>query len=768
MTMNAPFAPADWFTPPRRRAFQVLPGQGDPSWLGRLGRWVARRRIGVLLAAAAVLAGLAPLAAGVASHLRNGGFTAPAADSTRADAVLADRFHGGAPNLVLVVGVPGSVDDPAAVSAGRALAAQVGRDPGVLAVSSYWSTQAAGAAPLRSTDGRRALVLVRLAGDEDEVRQAAKRLVPQVAGQRGGLDVRATGTAQVSVEIERRSEVDLRRAEALTLPVTLLILVLVFGSAVAATLPLVIGGLSVLGTYAALRVVTFFTPVSIFSLNITTALGLGLAIDYSLFMVTRYREELTRRRSVVAAVGETVRTAGRTVLFSALTVALSLSALLVFPLYFLRSFAYAGIAVVLFAALESLFVLPALLALFGRRVDALDLRGPLRRLFGRTPPAAPAAESAFWRRVATAVMRRPLPVAVLTVGVLVALGAPFLRAEFGLTDDRVLPASAPAHQAAQTIRDGFAGRESSAVTVVLPDLAGAGAGTAAVADYAARVSAVPGVTRVDTATGSFAGGRRVAPPGPASARFADGRGGWLSVVTGTEPYSAAGSRLVADVRAVPAPAPALVGGQAAQLVDTRAELARRLPLALGIIALTTMVLLFAFSGGLLIPVNAVVLNLLSLTATFGAMVYVFAEGHLRWLVGDFTVTGLVDITIPVLMFCVAFGLSMDYEVFLLSRIREEYRRTGDNAQAVATGLARTGRLVTAAAVLIATVLVALAASGLTFLKLLGVGLTVAVIMDATVIRGLLVPAFMRLAGRANWWAPGPLRRLHARIGLSED
>src|SRR6266540_3957807 len=298
MTMNAPFAPADWFTPPRRRAFQVLPGQGDPSWLGRLGRWVARRRIGVLLAAAAVLAGLAPLAAGVASHLRNGGFTAPAADSTRADAVLADRFHGGAPNLVLVVGVPGSVDDPAAVSAGRALAVQVGRDPAVLAVTSYWSTQAAGAAPLRSTDGRRALVLVRLAGDEDEVRQAAKRLVPQVAGQRGGLDVRATGTAQVSVEIERRSEADLRRAEALTLPVTLLILVLVFGSAVAATLPLVIGGLSVLGTYAALRVVTFFTPVSIFSLNITTALGLGLAIDYSLFMVTRYREELTRRRWV--------------------------------------------------------------------------------------------------------------------------------------------------------------------------------------------------------------------------------------------------------------------------------------------------------------------------------------------------------------------------------------------------------------------------------------------------------------------------------------
>jgi RND superfamily putative drug exporter len=766
MTTHAAFTPTDWFTPPRQPSPQLPAAPSDRSRLGRLGRWVARRRIAVLVATAAVLVALAPLAAGAATHLRNGGFTATGADSTRAGAVLAGRFHGGEPNLVLVATAAGPVDDPAAAAAGRALADRVSRDPDVLAVTSYWSAPPTVATPLRSADGRSALVLVRLAGDEDQVRQAAKRLVPHAVGRQGPLEVRATGTAQVSVEIEQRSEADLRRAEALALPVTLLILVLVFGSAVAAMLPLVIGGLSILGTYAVLRLLTFVTPVSIFSLNITTALGLGLAIDYSLFILTRYREELGSRRSVIAAVGETVRTAGRTVLFSALTVALSLSALLVFPLYFLRSFAYAGIAVVLLAAVQSVLVLPALLALAGRRVDALDLRGPLRRLTGRhTAPPNAASESAFWRRIATAVMRRPLVVAVLTVGLLAVLGVPFLHARFGLTDDRVLPASAPAHQAAQELRDGFAARESSAVTVVLPDLPGAG--TAALADYAARVSAVPGVTRVDTATGSYTAGRRTVQATPASARFADGHGGWLSVITRTEPYSAAGSRLVADVRAVPAPAPALVGGQAAMLVDTRAELGRRLPLALGIIALTTMVLLFAFTGSVLIPIKAVALNLLSLTATFGAMVYVFADGHLRPLVGDFTVTGLIDITIPVLMFCVAFGLSMDYEVFLLSRIKEEYARTGNNTHAVATGLARTGRLVTAAAVLIATVLLSMATSGLTFLKMLGIGLTLAVIMDATVIRGLLVPAFMRLTGRANWWAPAPLRRLHTHIGLSE-
>ncbi|NED20609.1 MMPL family transporter [Streptomyces sp. SID9913] len=727
-----------------------------------MGRWLARRRLWVLLVTLAALVVAVPFGSDVESRLSEGGITVPASESARADELLNTRFEGGSPHLVFIAAADENIDAAPISSEGTALTERLADEPGVVQAASYWTL---GKAPtLRSKDGTTGLIMVRLAGDEDQVRKTAARIVPEVVGDRGPLKVTATGVTAVRMEIEKRSEEDLTKAELLSGPLVLIILLIVFGSVVAASTPLAVGILAVIGSFVILRLLDMVVQVSVFSVNITTALGLGLAIDYSLFIVTRYREELARGRTVHEAIAESVRTAGRTVLFSALTVAVSLSAMLVFPMYHLRSFAYSGIAVVILAALGSVIILPALLAVLGRRIDALNVR----RLFRRNAKASAALtdREGFWHKLAMAVMRRPLPFALTIAAVLVALGLPFLRAEFGDSDDRVLPASSPAHQGAQVLREEFDNREGSPLNVVLPAI-DATAQPTKLADYAQQLSTVPGITRVDALTGSYSEGQKVAPPGPASDRFKADKGTWLSVVSDTEPYSERGMDLVDTVRAQPAPDTVLVGGQAALLVDSKATLGDKLPWALGIIAASTLVLLFLFTGSLLIPLKAIVLNLLSLTATFGAMVYVFQDGHLRWLVGDFTVTGMLDIDTPILMFCVAFGLSMDYEVFLLSRIKEEYHRTGDNISAVAWGLERTGRLVTAAAALVATVLLAFATSGLTPLKLLGVGLALAVIVDATLVRGILVPAFMRLAGRANWWAPRPLARLHQKIGLDD-
>ncbi len=566
-----------------------------------------------------------------------------------------------------------------------------------------------------------------------------------------------TGEAEVFRQVGSTIESDLKKAETIALPVTLVLLVLVFGGLVAASLPLFIGALTVAGTFLVLQVINSFTDVSIFALNLTTAMGLGLAIDYALFVISRYREELAAGWPPNDAVVRTVRTAGRTVVFSAATVAISLSALLVFNQPLLRSFAYAGVAVAALAALASVIVLPAVLALLGHRVDSL-------RILRRKPVTPTAGENDVWHRIAMTVMKRPGRIAAAATLLLLFLGAPFLNIDLALSDYRVLPAKASAREALGTISTEFASRESSATEIVVPNYSATDA--RALTTYAAALSKVPEVARVDAAGGSFVGGNLVAPPNAASARFAGKGSTWLSVVPNVEPVSPAGERMVEHLRAIDAPFTTMVGGPSAQLVDSKASLFARLPYAAAIIAIVTFVLLFLMFGGLLVPLKALLLNVLSLSATFGAMVWIFQEGHLSKAL-DFTATGTIDATTPVLMFCIAFGLSMDYEVFLLSRIKEEHDRTGDNTRAVAMGLERTGRIVTAAAVLISLVFVAFATSGITFIKLFGLGLALAVLMDAFVIRATLVPAFMRLAGEANWWAPVPLRRLQQRIGLSE-
>jgi RND superfamily putative drug exporter len=571
------------------------------------------------------------------------------------------------------------------------------------------------------------------------------------------LTVAVGGQAAVFRQISAQVEKDLRTAEAITFPVVLVLLVLVFGSVVAATLPLAVAVLAVAGTLLALWLLTLATEVSVFSINLTTGLGVGLGIDYSLFIVSRFREELRAGLAPDDAVVRTVQTAGRTVLFSGLTVAISLAALLVFPLYFLRSFAYAGIAVVALACLGALLVLPSLLALLGTRVDHL-------RLLRRTPSAVGRG---VWHRIASFVMRRPWPIAISVVATLLLLGAPFLGAQAGLYDDRVLPQSATSRQVQDQIRTNFPAQEAAALQVVATTAGPAGPQRDQAVDrYAATLSSLGGVARVDTSTGSYQTGRHVAPPAAASTRFASNDGIWLAVIPSVEPLSAPGQRLVADVRSAPAPFPTLVTGPSAELVDSRDSILAGLPPTAAIIAAVTLVLLFLMTGSVVVPLKAIVLNLLSLTATFGAMVWTFQQGHLADLLG-FTATGTLNSSMLILMFCIAFGLSMDYEVFLLSRIKEAYDRTGDNQASVAIGLDRSGRIVTAAAALLGIVFLALASSQISFLKMFGVGMALAIIVDATLIRALLVPAIMRLAGTANWWARGPLRRLRDRVGLRE-
>ncbi|MFD5411389.1 MMPL family transporter [Streptomyces nojiriensis] len=705
----------------------------------------ARPRLTLLLAllvtALAVVAG-----GGVADRLGSGGWEDPGAQSTYAARALEREFPHSEPNLLLLVdaaaGTTG-VDDPAVAAEAERLTTALAAERGVVGVGSYWRAQLP---TLRSENGRQALIVARVQGDEKTATAALERMAPRFEGEHGPVRVSLGGPAAVQREVTRTIQEDLLRAELIALPVTLVLLVLVFGSAVAALLPLGVGIVAILGTNAVLRGLTEFTDVSVFAQNLTTALGLGLAIDYALFIVRRFREELAAGRDPVAAVGATLRTAGRTVLFSALTVAVSLSAMLFFPMYFLRSFAYAGVAVVLLAAAAALILLPAALVLLGDRVNALDLRRLWRGSRPETAATGPAEAGRGWGRAAALVMRRAPVFAVATTVGLLLLGLPFLGVEFGTVDDRQLPKDAPSHVVQEQIRDGFPASPGGGVTV----LAEGAPGPERLAAYRDRLAALPGVTRVDGPIGSATGSGYST----------------FSVSVEGEAVGQTARDLVDEVRAVDAGFKTSVTGQAAVLVDAQKAIAGALPAAAALVVLATLLLVFLLTGSLLIPLQAVLLNALSLTAMFGAVVWVFQEGNLSGLL-SFTATGDIETTLPVLMFCIAFGLSMDYGVFLISRIKEEYDRTGDHESAVRTGLARTGGLITAAAVILAVVMVAIGTSRVTNTKMLGLGIALAVLMDAMVVRSLLVPAVMKLTGRATWWAPAPLRRLHEKFGLSE-
>jgi RND superfamily putative drug exporter len=703
----------------------------------------------------------------VAKHLSAGGFQDPTSESAQATKLLVDKFGQGDMELLISVTSGAGAQGTAARAVGTDIADQLKASPYVGDVTSAWTAPASAAPALISKDGKTGLIVAGITGGESGAQQHAKDLAERLVHDRDGVTVRAGGEAMTYVQINAQSEKDLLTMESIAIPLSFIVLVWVFGGLISAALPLAVGGFAILGSMAVLRAITLVTDVSIFALNLTVALGLALAIDYTLLIISRYRDELAEGADRDRALVRTMMTAGRTVLFSAMTVALSMVAMALFPMYFLKSFAYAGIAVVVFAAVAAIVVAPAAIALLGDRLDSLDARRLARWVFRRPDPVRKPIEQNFWYRSTKFVMRRAVPIGLAIVALLLVLGAPFLGIKWGFPDERVLPQTLSARQVGDELRNNFAVDSARNVTVVIPDAAGVTPGD--MDRYASALSQVPDVSSVSAPGGTFAGGRPVGPPS-AAAGFKDGSA-FLTVGSTAPLFSDASESQLDRLRAVTPPA-----GQHVELTgvaqvnrDSSDAITSRLPMVLGIIAVITFVLLFLLTGSVILPLKALVLNVLSLTAAFGALVWIFQEGHLGAL--GTTPTGTLVANLPVLLFCIAFGLSMDYEVFLVSRIREYWLKSGrtraDNDESVALGLARTGRVVTAAALLMAISFAALIAAQVAFMRMFGLGLTLAVLADATLVRMVLVPAFMHVLGRWNWWAPKPLARLHERIGFSE-
>lgn len=754
--------------------------------LSRIARSAIASPKRILFVAALVMAAAGLLGLPVSQTLSAGGFQDPTSESARATQTLVEKFDQGDMDLIISVTSDDGAQSPAATAVGTAIAAELEASPDVAGVASTWTAPREAVPALLSKDRKTGLIIAGITGGESGAQKHAKELTDRLVYDRDGVTVRAGGEAMTYVEINRQTEKDLLTMELIAIPLSFAVLVWVFGGLLAAALPVVVGLFAIVGTMAVLRLLTMVTDVSIFALNLSIAMGLALAIDYTLLIVSRFRDELADGVDRDRALIRTMATAGRTVLFSALTVALSMATMVLFPMYFLKSFAYAGLAVVGFAATAAIVVAPAAIALLGNRLDDFDVRRLARRLLGRPEPTPKSVEETFWYRSTKYVQRRSIPIGVAIVALLLVLGAPFLSIKWGFPDDRVLPQSSSARQVGDELRTNFAVDTATDVTVVVPDTGGL---TPADIDrYAADLSRVPDVLSVAAPGGTYVTGARVGPPSAASGLGAGSA--YLTVATNTELFSDESERQLDALHAVAPP-----GGTAVQFTgtaqinrDSSESITSRLPLVLGIIAGISFVLLFLLTGSVVLPLKALLLNVLSLSAAFGALVWIFQEGHLGAL--GTTPTGTLVANMPVLVFCIAFGLSMDYEVFLMSRIREFWLKSGRtrsdgtvpaprvrndlsaprvrNDESVALGLARTGRVVTAAALLMTISFAALIAAQVSFMRMFGVGFTLAVLADATLIRMLLVPAFMHLMGRWNWWAPKPLARLHERFGISES
>jgi trehalose monomycolate/heme transporter len=722
------------------------------------GRVLYRRRRLALGLTLVLMAFAAVWGTGVFGRLSSGdNFTPPASQSQR-EASQADQVFGrnDADVVVLYRSARMTVGDPGYRQAVTAALAGLPRAD-VDRVTTYWST---GSPSLVSADRHATYAVLQLAGTDDAARHktydAIKTELTPASLAASGVTARVGGTVPMEVAINNEVTADIAKAEGFSMPVLLILLLVIFGSLAAASLPVAIGGVAILGSFTVLRLLTMATTVSIYSVNITTILGLGLGIDYGLFMVTRFREELHRQPTVEQAVARTVATAGRTVAVSGVTVAVALTSLMLFPEDFLRSMGYGGVATVAVDMLAALTVLPVLLAILGHRVNALRIRRSVRYPTGGPGPdqASTDETSGAWYRLAHSVMRRPAVYATVIVIGLLALGAPFLHISWGGTDARTLPAASTVRQVSQTLASDFPVNSTTPIEalVTLPRTSGATAFDA----YLHRIEAIPGVTGAQVTGTKVAGGT-----GEDIVR--------ADIGYAPATVSSAARHIVTQIRETTPPpgATVLVGGTTAGLVDELASLGATLPWMALLVGVSTFVLLFLAFGSVVLPVKAIVMNVLSLSATFGVVVWIFQWGHLSGPL-RFTPTGSIDPTMPILMLAIIFGLSMDYEVFLLSRIRERYDQTGDNTASVAAGLQRTGGLITSLALLLIIVVGAFSASGITFIKLMGVGMIVALLVDATVVRVLLVPATMRLLGRANWWAPRPLRRLYARYGIKEE
>ncbi|WP_426242861.1 MMPL family transporter [Nocardioides sp. LHG3406-4] len=705
----------------------------------RWAAFVAHHARLVLLTGVAVVLAAGGYGVGVFDSLTDGGFDDPGSEAARELALERETFGN---RSIDVVAIYSSDDLTATDPAFRGEVEDVlaGLPDGLtVSVTDYWTAQDPS---MVSRDGHAAQVLISMAGEtQDEMSGNYDELRPHLVAD-GDLETDVAGSWAVYGDVNTTVSEDLARAEAVSMPIVLLLSLLIFGSVVAALMPMMVGAVAVVGALAVVRVITGVTDVSVFSINVITLLGMGLAIDYALFVISRFREELGKLPlddpdAAAKAVTTTMRTAGRTVLFSGLTVAAAMSSLLVFPQSFLRSLGYGGIAAVVVAMLAALTILPATLRLLGRRIDAGRL--PWRR----HRPVVVESDHGAWAALAHSVMRRPVVYLSVIVIALLATASPFLGVTWGSVDYRVLPDDAPAHVAAQKLNDDFGAERSTASLLVR------GGGDAAVAEVAAAAEAVPGVVDV----------RLVETAGDVTLLRATWEG---------NSQSERSQQVVEDLRAIDAQGASLmVGGLTADTVDLLDSVGSHLPWMGLIVVGVMLVLLFLAFGSVVLPVKAVLMNALSITASFGIVTWIFADGHLEGLLG-FTSSGFLDATQPILMLAILFGLSMDYEVFLLSRVREEWDRTHDNTRAVAIGVQKTGRIITSAALLLAVVIGAFGTSGIVFMKMIGVGMLVALLIDATIVRALLVPATMKLLGDWNWWAPAPMRRWWDRHGFREE
>ncbi len=704
--------------------------------LGRLATFLhanGRRVLAVAIVGAAI-AGAFGLS--VSKHLSPYGANDPATQSVQAT----NRFQAAAGRQidagVVALVQSGSVRTAGAHARVNEVAAQLRAQPDVARVVSFYDTRDPA---MVSRDGRSTYVLAYFKPLSDKaLKDVAQQIENRFSGQG---DVKLGGDAVANAQVNSQVSHDLAHAELLAFPFIFLLSLLFFRSLVAALLPPLLGGLAIVATFFALRVVASFADISVFALNLVTGLGLGLAIDYSLFMVSRYREEAATSGFGAVALRRTLQTSGRTIVFSSLTIAAAIASLAIFPQRFLYSMGIAGALVALLAAGLALVVLPALLAVLGPRVNALAPSWLARAAEREARPH----ERGAWYRLSRLVMRRPAPIAIASATFLIALGIPFWGIKFISVDASVLPASASSRQVNDTLNRDFPPNRTAPLEVVV----GAPAGSPQVRALAARIQRLPDASAV-------------APAQPAGAENS-----LLAVAPVHGPLTSTTQQLVKNVRAIDEPFYVGVAGQTASFVDLEHSLAVHLPAVLGVVIAATLIILFLLTGSVVLPVKAVLMNALNLSAVFGILVLIFQHGNLEGLLG-YRSEGALDATQPILLFAVGFGLSTDYGVFLLSRIKEARDAGAPNSEAVAIGLERTGRIVTAAALLFAVAIGAFATSQIVFIKELGIGAALAVLIDASIVRALLVPSLMELLGSANWWAPRPLRRVYERFGLRES
>ena len=669
--------------------------------------------------------------------LKGGGYDNPNSDSTLVTELLESEFGVDPAEVLVLMDLPSDADEidpnsfPVNLERVQALSAELLDIDGVESVLNYYTL---GSPPnLKSEDGKLIYLLVDLDNSVDQTPVVAE-IVDGYTGNYQGAEVHVSGFGAVTKAINETIYEDIIRAEIVAVPIVVLLLIFVFGSLVAAGLPLFVGGLAIVGSFFVIWIGSQFTDVSIFALNLITGLGLGLGIDYSLLVVNRFREERAAGNDVPTAVTNTVASAGKTVLFSGLTVALVLVSMVFFPQYFLQSFALAGVAVVIFAILGAAVAVPAMLNLLGDRVNSLRLM---------KSDLAPK-DTGVWEKIARFTMRRPLPIMFVGLLFLASLFSLSSSVVFGQSDDRVLPADSPARVASDLLRERFEGRESSPIEILVKgtdDQVNEFIDVVAEQDDIVRVALVPTQEESD----------------------------WVRInaITDLEPRSPEGLEQVVSLRSLDVDVDEyLIGGGGAYYTDSQQGIEQALPIAAIWVFVSTFILLFLFTGSLVLPLKAIALNVLSLGAVLGLIGWIFQNGELQWLLGEYSVTGTIDTSSVVMIALVAFGLSMDYELFLLSRIKEQHDAGFNTVNSVALGLQRSGRIITAAALILAVTFGAFASSGVSIMKMLGLGIAVAILLDATLIRGFLVPAIMRLLGSANWWAPKWLKRLYERAGLS--